>query len=436
MGVFSTIKNLFTGKQARATDSYNPFVPDWFYAGSDGTKVPVNQSTALNYSAVYACCNVKSKDVAMLPWDVYMRQGNLRKLAFWHDQYFLIKNEPNSDMTSFDFRRTILFDKYWWGDGAVWLERNKSGRPIAHHIIRPWQWEAHKDGKDRWFTVDGIGTVDPYDFIQISNQRGPNELRGNSVVSMARETIRVGLGSDKLASRIYSKGTHAKYVSEMDGVFTSQDEKEKFRNELNRINGGPEGSDIITLYNGAKLKELSMKMVDQQFLESRMFNLEEICRWFDVPPPRVHHDRNNKYNTSEQKSIDYVTYSILPDCIQLQQEFDRKIFRQGERGAYYTKINTMALVQGDSQAQAELFKTWIMFGIKTPDEVRALMDDNPLPDGLGAEPYMQSSMLPMRILDQAKSDPNALQKLFKQIENGSSNGHAKHNGSAALFADS
>ena len=118
MGVFSTIKNLFTGKQARATDSYNPFVPDWFYAGSDGTKVPVNQSTALNYSAVYACCNVKSKDVAMLPWDVYMRQGNLRKLAFWHDQYFLIKNEPNSDMTSFDFRRTILFDKYWWGDGA------------------------------------------------------------------------------------------------------------------------------------------------------------------------------------------------------------------------------------------------------------------------------------------------------------------------------
>ena len=180
-------KNLFTGKQARATDAYNPFVPDWFYAGSDGTKVPVNQSTALNYSAVYACCNVKSKDVAMLPWDVYMRHGNLRKLAFWHDQYFLIKNEPNSDMTSFDFRRTIPFDKYWWGDGAVWLERNKSGRPIAHHIIRPWQWEAHKDGKDRWFTVDGIGTVDTYDFIQISNQRGPNELRGNSVVSMARK---------------------------------------------------------------------------------------------------------------------------------------------------------------------------------------------------------------------------------------------------------
>ena len=427
MGLFQSINNLFRGSSKKKDFDFNPFTDVWWMGTSDGSKVPVSNRTALNYSAVYAVCNVKSKDPAQLPLHTYKFDGTRRELAIRHDQYFLLKDAPNEEITSFDWRRTMFFHKPWYGDGFSYIERNKFGRPKAYFLLSPWDVTVHDAGSKnkKAYTVKGFNQpVDSFDMLHIANF-SLNSLRGLSMVSLARETIRIGLGSDKLASRIYSKGTHAKYVTEMDGVFTNDVEKQKFRNELKRINSGPEGDDIITLYSGAKLKELSMKMVDAQFLESRLFGLEEVCRWGDVPPPRIHHDRHNKYNTSEQKSIDYVTFSIMPDCVQFQQELNRKIFRESERKTHYTKVETAALLQGDAKTQAELYKNMIMFGIKTPDEVRALNDDNPLPGGLGAKPYMQSSMMPMELLSQATKNPEIAKSLLLEIIK---NGNTESNG--------
>lgn len=363
-----------------------------------GEKINVTRDTALRLSPWYACISAKAKDIAALPTHVYRRSGTSKEVAFDSDQYFLMKSEPNSETTMFEFKYRMLCWKYQWGDGVARIERNpRSGRPIAYHLRDPWELVAYRDGGNKrsdLYYKDYLANeiVDPYDVIHLKNGVGFGDS-GVSMITMASNSLKQGLAADKFLGKFYEQGTHVSGWVEFPGWF-KPGEASKFRDEVKEdVSGIDNSGELLILQGGGKYHQLGIKLADLEFIASRNFTNEEVCRWMDVPPSRIH-VKSAAASTYEDEMLRYKTFSILPELVQFEQEFDRKVFQFIEDGALYLKNEIKGFMRGDTKAQTEFYKTGSFYGFLTKDEIREYEDLNPLPDGIGARTFTQSSMIP------------------------------------------
>ncbi len=382
---------------ARDLDLTNP--EDWqFITNPMGRKIAVSKATAMKLAPWYAAISARAKDIASLPQHVYRRDGKRKDIALDSDQYFLLHTEPHPEMSLYDFKYALLAYKYGHGDGFAWVERHpRSGRPKAYHFRYPWEMHPFREGNSRTspllykdYVINEV--LDPVDVIHLKNGHAPGD-RGVSVVSLAKDSLRQGLASDIFASKFYENGTHLSGWVEFPNWF-KEGQLPKFKEGLKQEVVGIENTgEPLILQGGGKYHDLGMKLSDAEFILSRNFTTEEVCRWLDIPPSRIYASKNQN-STWENDMLRYRAHSILPELVQYEQEFDRKVFQFIEDGNLYLKNEIKGFMRADLKTQNEYYKTGLFYGFLRKDEVRALEDLNPLPEELGERTYTQSSMIP------------------------------------------
>jgi phage portal protein BeeE len=133
------------------------------------------------------------------------------------------------------------------------------------------------------------------------------------------------------------------------------------------------------------------------------FLVEEICRWFGVPPHKVMHLLRATFSNIEHQAIEVVVDSVTPWVRRFEDEAKFKLFGQNRR-RLFTKMNMNALLRGDMQARMEYYKGRIQTGSMSPNEIRALEDENTIKEG---DIYvMQEQMVPLEFISK-RTDPLA-----------------------------
>ena len=382
--------------EERALDLKDP--KDWeTIINPFGRKIVVSHRAAQKLSPWFACITTRAKDIAALPQHVYRRSGKRKEIAFDSDQYFLLHTEANDEVSAYEFKYHLKAYKFSYGDGFGFIERNpRTGRPIAYHLRKPWEMLPFREGNDRrnpllykdYITGE---VLDPYDVIHDKNGIGEGD-RGVSLMGLAKESIRQGLGADQFASRFVENGTHLSGWAEFPQWF-KEGQADKFKEQVkSKVSGVDNTGDILVLQGGAKYHQLGMKLSDAEWIMSRNFTVNEICRWMDIPPSRIYASKES--TNYEHEMLKYKTFSILPELVQLEQEFDRKVFQFIEDGSLYLKNEIKGFMRADLKSQNEYYKTGLFYGFLQKDEIRELEDMNPLPDGLGGRTFTQGSMIP------------------------------------------
>ena len=139
-----------------------------------------------------------------------------------------------------------------------------------------------------------------------------------------------------------------------------------------------------------------------QFIESRQYQISDICRIFRVPNHLVNDLSNATYSNIEAQQIDFVVHTITPWIKRIESELNAKLVPFKERGNEYFKFNLNAILRGDSKARADYYRTLVNIGVMSPDEVRTLEDLNSV-GGASEDYYMQSNMLPINRLGESTS---------------------------------
>jgi HK97 family phage portal protein len=353
-----------------------------FFFGPTPSGKTVNERTAMTTSAVYACVRVLSETIASLPLHVYRRVNGGKEKAVDHNLYHLLHDEPNPEMTSFVFRETLMGHLLLWGNAYAQIIRDGRGKVIALYPLLPDRMEVgrteqgelfycyQKDGQQYLLHREEVLHVPGLSF---------DGLVGYSPIAMAKNAIGMALATEEYGSKFFANDARPSVVLEHPGILK---DPAKIRESWNEIYRGSENAHrVAVLEEGMSVKTLSIPPEQAQFLETRKFQLEEICRIFRVPPHLVASLDRATFSNIEHQSISFVVHTIRPWLVRLEQAFNKALFTKQEKKEYFASFVVDGLLRGDYESRMRGYAVGIQNGFLSPNDVRSLENFNPIENG-------------------------------------------------------
>jgi HK97 family phage portal protein len=239
---------------------------------------------------------------------------------------------------------------------------------------------------------------------------GCDGLVGYSVIQKARESLGLSAAAERFGGSFFGNGSHAGGVLKHPKALGENARK----NLKESVEAAHRGSDkafrLLLLEEGMDFSATSVPPNDAQFLETRQFQVEEICRWFRVQPHKIQHLLRSTFSNIEHQSIEHVTDTLRPWLVRFEQEANRKLIRPAQRGTFYTENLLDALLRGDTLSRSQALEVQFRNGVLLGDEWRSIENRNPLPDGVGQRPIGTVNMVPLDKMDEilaAKTAPKA-----------------------------
>lgn len=352
--------------------------------------VVVNESTAMRVSAVYRCVALLSGTIASLPCEVYRNgKGGKAESATDHPAYYLLHNEACALMTAHQFWRTFLWSAFMHGNGYALISRSALGAPkslswIAPHRCAPELNEDKTRLRYRMTLPNGQFAVFDQDDVLHWTFLGWDGTKGMSPMDCARGAIALAVAGQEFNERFFSQGSAADYAVEFPNKF-DKEQLNLFYDAWEACHSGISKQRLpILVDGGAKVTRLDFKADESQLMESRSFQVEDICRFYGVPPHMVGHtSKSTSWGTGiEEQTLGFVKFTLRDILKGLEQEIDRKLLRSAK---FYSKFNLDALLRADSKGRADFYKAALGGtqnpGFMTVNEVRALENLAPLDGG-------------------------------------------------------
>lgn len=369
-----------------------------FYFGTSGSGKSVTAQTAIQLSTVYACVRVISETVASLPLGVYEAtdDGNLK--AGDHPLYHLLHDEPNAEMTSFVFREVMLAHLLLYGNSYSQIIRSGKNTVVGLYPLLPDHMDVDRDSKGNltytYITSDGKTVViKPQDILHIPGL-GFDGIIGYSPIALEKNAIGLGIASEEYGSKFFSNGARP------SGILTHPNtvkNPKAVRESWNSAYGGSSNSNrVAILEEGMTFTPLSIPNNEAQFLETRKFQVDEICRIFRVPPHLVGNLEHATFSNIEHQSIDFAVHTIRPWLVRIEQSMNRALFTDQEKGRFYVQFNIDGLMRGDYKSRMEGYAIARQNGWMSANDIRALENQNPIPKEEGGDAYLvNGNMIPI-----------------------------------------
>ena len=393
------MKNPFTALfRARDKPQDSVSAAPMFYFGTSGSGKSVTAQTAIQLSTVYACVRVISETAASLPLGVYeaTNDGNLK--AGDHPLYRLIHDEPNAEMTSFVFREVMLAHLLLYGNSYSQIIRSGKNTVVGLYPLLPDHMDVDRDSKGNltytYTTSDGKTVViKPQDILHIPGL-GFDGIIGYSPIALEKNAIGLGIASEEYGSKFFSNGARP------SGILTHPNtvkNPKAVRESWNSAYGGSSNSNrVAILEEGMTFTPLSIPNNEAQFLETRKFQVDEICRIFRVPPHLVGNLEHATFSNIEHQSIDFAVHTIRPWLVRIEQSMNRALFTDQEKGRFYVQFNIDGLMRGDYKSRMEGYAIARQNGWMSANDIRALENQNPIPKEEGGDAYLvNGNMIPI-----------------------------------------
>lgn len=371
--------------------------------------VAVTEDTALTYSAVWACVRVISESIAALPWHVYRRTPEGREQVDG-GVHWLLNAQPNQEMTATAFREAIVGHALTWGNGYAEIVRDMARRPSELILLTPDRVTPKRTPDGALFyevqNADGSARrLAPPDVFHVHGLSWDG-LVGYSPVRLAARSIGLGIAQDIFGQSFFGNGTTFGGLVEVPANMSAE-QIATMESYLNAKHQGPDRAfKVRVMAAGMKYTNAGMPMTDAQFLESRRFSVNEIARWYRVPPHKIADLERSTNNNIEHQSIEFVSDTLMPWIKRLEDEANVKLFGYRSQGATYTKLMVNALMRGDAKSRAEFYRTMTQIGAMTINEVRALEELNGLGE-IGDEPLVQLNQTTLERLVEEPEPPEA-----------------------------
>ena len=378
-----------------------------FFMGGSSSGKNVNERTAMQMTAVYACVRILSEAIAGLPLHLYRYEEDGSKTkAIDHGLYSLLHDEPNPEMTSFVFRETLMTHLLLWGNAYAQIIRNGKGEVLALYPLMPNKMQVDRDDNGQLYytysrTKEEANAKDsessvklsPYDVLHIPGL-GFDGLVGYSPIAMAKNAIGMAMACEEFGAKFFANGASPSGVLEHPGILK---DPAKVRDSWNAAYGGSANSHkVAVLEEGMKYSPISISPNEAQFLETRKFQINEIARIFRVPPHMVGDLEKSSFSNIEQQSLEFVKYTLDPWVIRWEQSLSRALFSPDEKHTYFFKFNVEGLLRGDYQSRMTGYATARQNGWMSANDIRELEDLDRIPADEGGDLYLvNGNMLPL-----------------------------------------
>jgi len=333
--------------------------------------VNVTEQSAMAISAVYACVYKIASTISSLGLEIYVRDGRNVEVANQHPSYRLITSEPNENQNAYDFWETVMSSALMYGCGYAIIERNARGYaerlvPVSYYDV-----DAKDVDGERVFVIRDYGVVSQENMLEISNMQRMSPIR------LHRENMGLAKAAQDFGSEYFGQ------KGQMTGVLASDQPLRKEQMDViqNSWNQSAMNAGTKLLPFGFKYQRITITPDEAQFIETRKFQAEEICRIYSVPPSLVQLPSQTTFNNVEQQNLQFARHTISPWAKRIEQEIDRKLIQSFERPDVYSQFNMNDLYRGDLSARTNFYQQMLQTGVMSINEVRAKENMNPVEGG-------------------------------------------------------
>ncbi len=381
------------------------------YGGTDSySGKSVNVQTALQLAAFWACVRLISETIATLPLQLYQRDARGgRTVAREHWLYTVLHDQPNANMTSVEFWEAVVAQLCLWGN-AYCFKTYAGARIISLDPLKPNLMQVKTDLNGaltyHYTTAKGIKIYGEAEIWHLKGF-GIDGLIGLSPVSYARNSLGASMSSDEASGKVFANGMRSGGALKMAQILKPDQRKEIRESLAPELAGTANTGKLMVLEGGMEYQPLSMNPDDAQMLQTRAFHVEEICRWFRVPPFMVgHSEKSTSWGTGlEQQMLGFLTFALRPYLSRIEQGIKKSLLPPAERAKYHAEFSLEGLMRADSAGRAALYASAAQNGWMTRNEIRELENWPPV-DG-GDELTVQSNLVPISLLGKITSTATA-----------------------------
>lgn len=381
---------------------------------------PAGVDGALQLSTVWACIDRRASVIASLPLFAYQVDGNGQKtLARGTRLYQLLHDTPNPRMTAFEFWRALIMWHDLRGAGYARIDRDEStGEAVALWPMPTDQVTAFvlPDGSMAYeYRVDSDVAILAESNVLVIKGLG-NGTTGLDKLEFMRATTHEATTAQDAASRMFGTGGKPTGVLMIDRVLNKEQRAAVDKNFGDMRTGNL--SRLYLLEADMKYQQISLSPEDQQLLETRQFAIEEICRWFDVPPVLVYHSNVTTWGSGVEQIISgWHKLTIRSMLVSIEQALRKRVLTAKQRASMTVEFSLEALLRGDPKARADYYASGLQNGWLVRAEVRQF-ENLPAVNTPGANMLTaQSNLLPLDMLgsaSQARGAANGTQAPIAQ----------------------
>ena len=346
-----------------------------------GKSVTIN--TAVEVATVFACMRVIAEGIAQVPLKLMQDDGNTKLPAKNHPLYNILETRPNEWQTSFEYRETLAMHAILCGNHYSFINRsNRSGimelipfTPGSVTVKRADDFSLTyevraENGEKQTFPANAIWHV-----------KGPswNTWMGLEGVQLAREAIGLSMATEESQSRMHKNGIRPSGTYSVEGIL-KDDQYKSLKKWIDDNHAGSENAGgAMVMDRSAKWLSTQMTGVDAQHLETRRYQVEEICRFFRVNPIMVGAEsKNTTYASAEQMFLAHVVHTLSPWYMRLEQSIDANLLTDADRAnGLYANFVDEGLLRGSMVDKQAALLGYVNGGLMTPNEGRAKLDMNP-----------------------------------------------------------
>ena len=334
---------------------------------------------AMLLSAVYRCTEVISDSVAQLPLEPYRIDSDGCKIKFTsHPTYNLLNREPNKNMSKFTFLKTMVVSMLLTGNAYALIDRDEKGNAKALYYI-PTELVTILKPQNITdtisYSITGMkNVVEDCNIIHILNFTSDG-YEGVSTLTYARKTLGLAMDAEANAEGFFKGGANVAGILKSNAPLTTKQKeslKSSWNSAFNGNTGTPNG--VAVLDADLDFQAVTVNPSDAQLLETRQFNVIDICRFFGVSPVKAFDLSKSSYNTIEQMQLAFLTDTLQPLLEKIECEFQRKLYKPSEKDNVVVRFSTAPLLRADKQSQANYYNTLFQMGVMTINEIRQELD--------------------------------------------------------------
>jgi len=363
--------------------------------------VTVSPETALECSAVLACVRVISESMAAMPLNVCRRlPGGGHELATDQHLHEVLAYQPNSWMTSFEFKELMQSWLLLWGNAYALIKGGSKGGVTELIPLHPSRMEVKRleNGKLQYSyrqpTTPEQPLPEPIKYRQdeIFHCRwlSSDGVTGYVPTVLSRDAIALARATEIHSGSFFGNGARAGTYIETDQPHKPE-ALQRFKQQWDEAHQGPDKAfKTVVMPYGFHKKADEVRNDSAQLLETRRFQLEEVARCYRVAPHLIGDLTNVRYNTVEQSAIDFVTFTLIPWCRRWEMACRRDLVVDDK--SYFVQFDINSLMAGDYAARSKFLREMWNMGALDIDELRAQIGYNPLPDDQGKKRFVQVNM--------------------------------------------
>lgn len=333
---------------------------------------------AMHQSPFFAAVNLISSSIGQMHWEVKSKVDEDIPDNFYVDNLF-----KDALLTQFTMTKNMIKDVLLHGNGFAYINRDQKGMPVSLTYLPFGDVTIMYNPINRvlYYQVPRLGKslVEPINIIHI-NMHSEDGIHGKSILTFAGNTIKLSGNAEKAATDFFASGMSVNGVLSTDVPRLTKDQRQVIAEAWLNSQVG-RGSGIAVLENGMKYQPVSSNSKDGQLLETRVFNIQEVARWFNISPVLLGDLTKTSYNNLEQAQLQLVTNTLAPFVQCLEQELNRKLILPKDQTKYYIDIVEEDIIKQDKQSQVNYLSTLVNTGIISRNEARKQLGFGPIEGG-------------------------------------------------------